>query len=407
MDRTELKKNVEQWCDTMFRESEAVSKFIYASKYDDTSGYGNVAMQYFRQLPKRAGGLWLCGPEGCGKHTAANFAVKFLRDIENAEYKDMLDDSSAEQETEINFIPTLFLSGTDIPISEDPAAASDILIDCLLDPYMKDAGVCLVLEDMDQCSSADIFLTKLGRRMCRFWDLQADPMTNLLVILIDTGKLRVPPVLRQHLLRCDIQPPTFNMRYMYIRKRWKQLRSTTGAESFPELSHDQLAELTEGCTFRQLADITEQAFYLDQATDYTAANRALPHTDIANAGEEAQYLYQRLSGLTGTGLQSSPGELNALEIRAYEDRHAVTEAMMELLPDFITNQLPELIKAIGRGRGGSGGSGGKEPREPVVGPNTMQPMSEPSFDETQKRADAMTGGALAHEIGLFDDDTEE
>lgn len=390
MNRTECIQKAEQWCDAVSADSAFICKSVYASKYDDTAGYGYAVCKYLELLNTSAGGLWLSGPEGTGKHNAAYFAVKRMGYLNCIEYSNILDtgDDTIDLSDKDVYIPTIFLSGADLCFTEDPAAEADIYWECLLGRYMKKNGVCIVLDNMEQCSCSEIVMERLGRHMCRYPDSEE----YVIVILFDSGTLRVPHMLSKHLMRIAFLPPNNQMREMCIKKRWCQLEYAednkwkSAFESmyyFPPIALElsQAAELTEGYSFRQVREFAENAFYLGKAFQFSY------DPDAADFESNTRCLTERL----GVSVPENADEpeispLLEMQMRQYEDRHNLTEQILSLLPDFLQNVLPDLLTKLKDAQHASSNAQ-PEQKKPKV-------MLKPDRNLLQHEADAMTGGQL-------------
>ena len=247
-------------------------------------------------------GLLLTGPDGCGKHTAADIAVNILA---GEDYR------------------ILYLSGKDFMFTEEEINANeenhqqmieqeeyDILtddivhtfLDKLLDEFFESgANICFVTEGIMQSDFGESVYQRLGKYMCMYNSSPDFP--RMVSLLIEPDDACVPSMLRKYLRLIRVSYPNKEQR--------RRVLINCGVKGDAAQAS---AEYTEGFTYAQLSDLARNIavyselnedgqlnadFYLDIIDSQSPDT--LAHTN-AKEGSEAFYsekirLYQKLQQL--------------------------------------------------------------------------------------------------------------
>ncbi len=194
-------------------------------------------------------GLYLIGPEGSGRHTAAN---KFIGSV---------------LKRHAQLYEVIFLNGRDLDFSDDdvrqfeeekqdalkkdPEYNNDDIVDLYFDELFgpiagDERKIILVLDEIGNSRFSDRLLYYLGKAV-RFFNSEDEKMPGLFLILIDENELRLPSDLRNELTFMRFTLPDQKQREYYLKR----------AGIKPELS-GVIANHTEGFNFNQLKSLSDQ-----------------------------------------------------------------------------------------------------------------------------------------------------
>lgn len=226
---------IQRWIDSVLEETELQWIYWRDSPLDDTFGWGAALSASILDNPDATGcGLFLTGPRGCGKHTAARHAMKALAD---------------------NGYEMLLLEG-----SELTALGTDQAIqrfEAVLDQFNQ-AGksLCVCLEGMEDSPIRRELLTYWGRTL-RIYSVYRDQFKPLYFILIDNREESIPALLRERLRLCRMSEPNENQRMAFLEPRLKYIRDGVSPGVF--------AEHTGGASYGQLLDMVENLQWLRES----------------------------------------------------------------------------------------------------------------------------------------------
>lgn len=247
---------IEAWIEDEIKyQSEGRLQYLYMSTLDDTFGWGKMLESYLNYPSfsiRKKHGLLLTGAYGCGKHTAAYHAVRFLTD-ENRWAKQQEEDAFA----------AVFLSGEDFSFPDAQRSQVYEYLNALLDAY-EGKKLCLVLENPESCTQCDELLKQLGRFACMY-TVQED-FAPLFIIVITEEERIVPPILRERLNLCRMNFPNRDRRLKFLENNAGDMTVLGSAAALPgsAISYEQIADETEGMTYAQLRDLLESAsMYID------------------------------------------------------------------------------------------------------------------------------------------------
>ena len=224
------KETEEEWLERMLDRSEALNRLIETESRDDPAGWGKLCQTMWeRSADERPMGLWLVGPEGCGKHDTAYEMTQILL-----------------KRSGIPFA-VFYLTGADL--TEDASGAAEVRehIDTLM-MYcheLDDASLCLVLEQMEDCRFRREILDYLATVMC-MTKVDGNPM---FLILIEEEPLFIPALLRRQLRLMRLTLPNEAQRRDYLTMHTMDIRNRFDME--------EMCAVTEGLSYAQLADLIE------------------------------------------------------------------------------------------------------------------------------------------------------
>lgn len=218
-------ESVQVWMEKMLNHALNQMRNIDAEPLDDSFGWGAMFSQQVDQARSLCGrGLLLTGPDGCGKHTAAFHMVKLLRD---RDYE------------------CLFLDGYDLCAEGFDCAQERI--SALLDrSYDNGMGLCVVLEDLEQCRCRRELLSYLAGLLYDY-GLNADKVPPLYLILLDNNEKALPAALRSRLRLCRMALPNRSRRQTFLENKARSISKYVSMEQF--------ADATEGATYAQMVDL--------------------------------------------------------------------------------------------------------------------------------------------------------
>ena len=270
--------------------------FLLKESLDEVSGWNRFILHYvqrdIREL-RRAKGLLLTGPSGCGKHTAVTAAAMYLmnRDGWSRDY--------GEEGLWEKPFTVLYISASDLSAAD--TAPSEVL-EYLLDDYLNGedgSALCLILESPEEIPEYREFLEDLG---CLLVSYRSNKNMNPLIFFLLSEKLdedSIPFVLRCHVQVCRMLPPNAERREAFWRCAGED---ETVQDWMDKRTPEDMARLTEGMTYRQLSDLVQSAYWALEADDAALADEhleyeqrlSLPQTPVT---DEREILYRKIGDL--------------------------------------------------------------------------------------------------------------
>ncbi len=221
-------KNAEAKWRRLSRElAENAAGLLETDAPDDSFGWGAL-LEQMRKEDIRPSGLLLTGPSGCGKHTAAAHMMKLL--LEEGFELVIVDDKVIEQEDSVSGLQAL---------ADETADA--------------ERRLCIVADSLSDEGKRKALYTYFGVRLSKN-RLSSKTKESLFVILIDGDGDSVPSTLRSRLMRCVMNPPMEETRWVFLENR---LRTVFGLE-LKQYAGEGLKKKTEGFSYAQLKDLAYQ-----------------------------------------------------------------------------------------------------------------------------------------------------
>ncbi len=372
-----LTENARELAEYIADESEGVLWNILHGSYDDPSRNGEMAqkaLDIITEIPQRAaGGLWIDGSEGGGRHNTAYIAVQHLFDevFENYMYK------------------VFFLFGNEL---EDASyTETELFLRELTVNRLKENSVCLVIDASDGFGNYDTLLRVLSRIML---GLKPNEEENLLTVILIGGEgVKLPSAARDMFMRLVLTKPSLTARARFAEERWKMLLTLLHSLDDYPVYYDPIVEfaetarLTEEFTFCELKDVVENLYLRELVTDNS---RDLDRYSMTEYPQEAseRYIYQtdmmrrvmEAQGLVTEPQDTFERELAEHRLEAMHDRHMVAEALTGLLdelPELLTDVLPQMLSQ----RTEAITAAAKEKVKPSVKVSNTAEESEPEFTE--------------------------
>ncbi len=296
------------------------------SKEDYSFGWKDVIEATVEE--RTVSGLLLTGVEGSGKHTAAEIAVNFLAQQEDAyeilylSGKDFVfrqSDIDADEQERQNMIDK-----EDYDILTDDIVHT--FLDNLLNEFYTDErqdNICLVLEDISKSNMADMVFERVGSYIRMYENNEEFP--SLFAIVIETEDSVVSNSLRKHLRLMKMSLPNVSQR--------RQVMVNRGIA--PDIAQA-IANATENFNYAQLRDLAENLSVWKQIDDITAefyqnfVESQLPEPNFAEDNLfylQKTELYQKL----GRFLDSAPqliermGQVSYVGVPAMVQQTAVVQ----------------------------------------------------------------------------------
>ena len=239
-------QTTEQWLSGLLEESRWEQDRISRKRLNDASGMGQALRELLglgrAQWP---GGILLTGPAGSGKHNLAWHIVQALREMDCG---------------------AVFLTGEILGEDADYQEAAGRLNAIVDSFYDQHKGLCLLLEEPEDCPSPRRLYSLLGRILQDYHDYQ-DETPPLFLTLIARSAPRMPAVLRDNLLFFPCTLPDREARKACLEDRARNIRSY--------VSLDRLAGLTEGCSFGELGMISDLLGFLIDASGQAPSEAAI------------------------------------------------------------------------------------------------------------------------------------
>lgn len=219
-----MDSKVQSWLDATLERSELQWDYLQAGELDDTFGWGAIFQARLQVDSDVSGcGLLLTGPQGCGRHAAAGHMMKLLF----AEGYD-----------------SVFLDGLDLGSVDFETARGRL--DALFDRfYEQGKGLCICLEEMEDCPHRRQLLTYLGQTLYKCL-IYRQELTPVFLILID-DRTDQPQILRDRLRLCRMSIPDLSRRTAFLERKARLLKHSVSLQVF--------AEATEGASYGQLLDM--------------------------------------------------------------------------------------------------------------------------------------------------------
>lgn len=177
-------------------------------------------------------GLYITGPKGCGKHTAAACALDQIRKMAKpgSEY--------------------LVIKGTDLMGEGEDLSAAKEKLNFLFDScYDKRSDLYLLLEEMEDYPDLHGLLDFLGYTL-HLYKMNCEDYPRLFLLLISNNEVALPSMLRDKFRCCRMAYPSKRARCTFLEIRGEVLFPR------PVSSIDQLVELTEGYSYSDLENLT-------------------------------------------------------------------------------------------------------------------------------------------------------
>ena len=255
-------------------------------------------------------GLLLMGPDGCGKHTAADISVYSLSTegyrtlyLSSKDFEFSDEDINADTEMRNKMID----DGNEDELTEDIVHT---LLDKLLNRFFDDGtNICFVLDGIGESRFAGQIYYRIGSYMVMY--NSDDSFPDMYTVVIEQNEELIPSILRRYLR-------LIRMSYPSVEKRRKLLinfgvpakDAAAVAESTEGLTYAQLKDLGANIAIRRQAEETTGEFYSElissQLPDYLSD--AEEQTDLDS---ERSTLYQKL----GTLIDNLPQIFEKLESR--------------------------------------------------------------------------------------------
>ena len=293
-------KNTEEWLTYLMGESERRQNLILNLRLNDAAGLGGALDRMIRRgKSNRPAGLLLTGPAGAGKHNAAWHVLQAM-EAENC--------------------APIFLSGEALTEFRGDFPSLAAGLNSLLDRfYDRGQDLCLLLERTEESGLAGQLYNFLGRTLRDYQSYPAgDP--SLFLILIAEEQPPLPSLLRELLLLCPCAMPDLQRRTAYLNERGRTIQKYVSLE--------RLAELSEGCSYAALGQITDMLGFEIDATEQVPDEEALlrcirlaaPETQAPKVDPVAEALL-RLETVF-SGLKDA---LNGLDLRRAETSASITK----------------------------------------------------------------------------------
>lgn len=249
MDKENLQENISEWIEELQYQSYEKLLYLDCDPPDDVFGWGEIiqtALNYPVGQLRRNPGFLLTGESGCGKHTAADHAVKFLTSP---------DGWALETNSEKPF-KAVYIEGENLIFLESQNNRVSLVyeyLNGLLDFY-EGIPLCIIVDHPEKTALSMEFLRQLGRFSCMY-SVHDDELAPLVLIVITDKEEIIPNQLRKRLNLCRMTRPSFRQRLNYFMKHSQQ--TILGEILSTENGFDSLAEISEEMTYAEIRDLTE------------------------------------------------------------------------------------------------------------------------------------------------------
>ena len=224
-----MAKDNSKWLEGLLKYSQDLTNYITDNEPDDSFGWGGRLRQLIAlDVGQRRSGVMICGPDGCGKHTAAYHVVRELVSIKYTAF---------------------FVRGSQL--GEGCASSGEVIarLDELLDHYYDEkSALCLVIDEPSECPFCAEVFNHLGMTSY-IYDLNKDSVPGFFPVLISKENLYPGAILKYRLICCRMTYPSSDDRVAFLNKRGKEISKV--------LSLQKLAGMTDGFSYAGLIDLVD------------------------------------------------------------------------------------------------------------------------------------------------------
>ena len=220
-----MEQDIQLWLNDTCNDSQFQYEYWKSRELDDFDGWGALLAPSFHDGSSVTGrGILLTGGDSHGRQAVAIQVCGLLK-------------SEAYE--------VIFLNGDELCDKGFAQAQKrlDALLDCF---YDKGMGLCLILDDMEECDCRRKILRFLGLKLCEY-NIYREQYTPLFLIVIDNREQDMPVLLRDCLQLCRLRLPNKTRRAAYLEKHAKSLRNYLSLKVF--------AQVTDGVGYDQLQDL--------------------------------------------------------------------------------------------------------------------------------------------------------
>lgn len=219
---------VNEWLESQEQRSGIYVNYLFDKDLDDTFEWAERLETVLAEGKKLPAGVFITGPEGCGRHTIMANVVQIL---------------SMYPWT----FSTEFITGWDLEDDTGSFALAREKLEALLEKYRENPAdeqdLCLVLDELEDYPYQDALLKFLEKTVCEYWN-RKDEYPKLFLVLLQNASLRVPSILRRMLYACCVQYPDMEHRKRFLQKYIGKVRGS--------LSVDDMTEKTSGFSYAEL-----------------------------------------------------------------------------------------------------------------------------------------------------------
>ncbi len=349
MSKDTLQKQIEAWIEDVKYESGERGYFLGFNPPDDSFGWGELlqtSLNYPVSRLQRTPGLLLTGPSGCGKHTAADHALYYL----TAERGGWADARSEDKP-----FTSVYLSGEDVEFAHmaDDFPGVNLVyehLNALLDAY-EGQRLCFVLEYPERSSHCKELLRQLGKFSCMYAiRSEEEGFAPLFVIVITEQQKLIPRQLRERLTECRMAMPQYEQRLRFFTRHSERVeQAMLNSILQPENGYEELAEMTEGMTYAQLRDLTENLSALANCGAYdrdavlSLAQSQLPEEEYA---ETKHRMFQKINQLIDALpelMERLPASSAMQDMPQQKDNHSAEEKREQRS---VSGKLPSDLEKI-------------------------------------------------------------
>lgn len=312
-------KTTKDWLEFHLKESERFQNLILNQTLNDASALGGALSRLvLRGKTERPSGVVLSGPSGSGKHHAANHILQAL-DLEDC--------------------APVFLTGASLAEGVSGFFELAERINALLDEfYDREQGVCIVLEEPDECGYSGQLYPFLGRIAHEYKD-NPDELPALFLILIAKEPPVLPSILRDLLLCCACTLPDPEKRRAFIDDRASALKH------YVDLN--ELAEATDGCSYAAIAEVVRSLEFLVDTTDRAPDSETIRRLIREAAPELLQKAAPEPRRESSAEKRTTVSEIRP-ELAPEHLREPVPEIRQEITPELLREFSDPVVAAIGR-----------------------------------------------------------
>ena len=254
--------SINEWVDLVVSESEFLQNIVLNQSLDDSFGLGG-SLKTLAQMDssERPTGVLLTGADGTGKHNAASHILQALDRLEKE-----------------SFVP-VFLQG--YLLAEKGVAYPMVSerLSMLLDHFReRKQSLCLVLDEPEECPCCRQLYLFLGAAAQKKRIFGSDGEQELFLILIARRHPSLPSLLQEELLTIVFDLPTLAQRKTFLDRRGKTIRR--------DVSLEQLAVMTEGCSYTTLGQVINRIQLFIDSFDAAPNDEVLLHL-ISQLREQA------------------------------------------------------------------------------------------------------------------------
>ena len=202
-------------------------------------------------------GILLSGPDGCGKHTAAEIACAFLVNKYNYDIVFLSGEDFSFSDTELK--ADEHQRQQNIDQNNRDTYTDDVIhsfMEAIFNEYGEDFALCLVIDNTDGYENMETVYKRLEKYLCMY--SKEDQPPYIYAVIIEKEPDRLPSALRKRLRTMFMSPPSQEQRAKMLKKL-----------GIDDTIANIISQSTDGLNYAQLRDIGQNLKVHEMIYDLT------------------------------------------------------------------------------------------------------------------------------------------